>query len=278
MMAWYDDELARFTVPYEARYLGDTHVLTAGDGPPVLLLHGLNINAAVWRPQFEALAGHTRLIAPDVPGFAGKSAPTRLPYTGRALADWLLALLDALGIDRALVVGSSAGGHFALKLAAYAPQRVQALLLLNPVGIVPFRGITNLLRWQPMAALTQAVARVLFTTPETCRWLVERAMAHPASPENITLTHILIHDYQRRHGPGPLPTHELRRVTMPVHLLLSEHEIYTSPARIQARAARVFPRLTIERVARCGHDINKEQPEIVHRHIHALLRQPDPAR
>jgi pimeloyl-ACP methyl ester carboxylesterase len=279
LMGWYDAELAQLTVPYEAQMIptayGATHVISAGmpAGLPVLLLHGLNINATVWRPQLDALAAHCRLIAPDVPGFAGKSAPQRIPYWGRAYADWLVDVLDQLQIPQALVVGSSAGGHFALKLAAYAPERVAGLLLLNPVGIVPFRGLTRLMRWQALVTGVQLLARQVFTTPEACRWVVERAMATAATEANVILTQILIHDYNRSHGPGPLTTDELAQVTAPVHLLVSDREIYTDNARLLARAQRVFARLSAELVHDCGHDINKEQPQHVNRTIRHLLTQ-----
>ncbi len=279
MMAWYDAELARLTVPCETQVIstryGDTHVISAGAETdlPLLLLHGLNINASVWRPQIEGLAQHCRIYAPDVPGFAGRSAPERIPYMGRSYADWLSDVLDQLEIERVLVVGSSAGGHFALKLAAYAPQRVAGLLLLNPVGIVPFKGFTRFMDRQSIVTFTQLLTRYFFKSPQACRWLVELAMTTPASEENVILTRILIQDYNRYYGPGPLPLNELRRVIAPVHLLVSDHEIYTDSVRLLARAQKIFTHLSAEIVMECGHDINKEQPHLVNQRILQMQNQ-----
>ncbi|MBZ0297352.1 MAG: alpha/beta hydrolase, partial [Anaerolineae bacterium] len=121
--------------------------------------------------------------------------------------------------------------------------------------------------------LTQVTARRLFRTAEACRWLVERAMAAPASAENVALTHILLHDYNRQRGPGPLPLDELQQVSAPVHLMVSDREIYCDPRRMLNRARRVFARLTVETVTNCGHDINKEQTALVNWRILELLAQ-----
>jgi len=106
------------------------HVETAGDGPPLLLLHGFTGSADTWRPLLPALARRCTTVAVDLPGHGRTDAP---PDPGRyrteAVADDLCRMLDRLSIGRAAVLGYSMGGRLALSLAMLAPERVGALVL-----------------------------------------------------------------------------------------------------------------------------------------------------
>jgi pimeloyl-ACP methyl ester carboxylesterase len=282
MMAWYDTALSEFaheSLLINTRF-GQTHVIAAGSGMPVILLHGININASVWNAQIEGLSSVYRVIAPDVPGFAGRSAPLRIPYEGHGYAEWFSDLLDGLGIEQALVVGSSAGGCFALKMAAFAPERVAGLLLLNPLGLAPFRTFYyNMLCSPPMARVAQWMARRVVRSRLTARRLVERGMAGSATEANIDLAMILLHDYNRAPAPRPLPVNELHCVTSPVYLMVSEHELYTDPVRVETVARAVLPNLiAVEHIAAAGHDINKERPDIVNARIVDFIKTIIPAK
>lgn len=106
----------------------------AGTGRPVLLVHGNFASRRWWTEQLDDPAPGLDLIAPDLPGF-GRSGPLpeTMPETAwvAAWADALAGLLDALGIERAGVVGHSLGGAAAQALAVRHPQRVGALLLID---------------------------------------------------------------------------------------------------------------------------------------------------
>ena len=105
------------------------HYETAGDGPPVLLVHGFTNFGQVWAGQIAALvhAGY-RAIAPDLAGHgisAGAEAATDVP----ALAADMVALLDTLGLDRATICGLSLGGMVAQQMAVDQPERVSAAVI-----------------------------------------------------------------------------------------------------------------------------------------------------
>jgi pimeloyl-ACP methyl ester carboxylesterase len=106
-------------------------VLEVGEGPPLLLVHGSGMSASTWAPLLPYLSGH-RLIAVDLPGF-GLSDPR--DYGGRSLREHavaqLISLLDALGLERAPIVGTSLGGMWGLCLAVDAPERVTAIASLG---------------------------------------------------------------------------------------------------------------------------------------------------
>lgn len=101
-----------------------------GQGEALLLIHGVGLNADAWGPQIEALSDTHRVIALDMPGH-GESA-----LSGAELSDYVeqaAAVLDALGIAKANVVGHSMGGLVAMGLALDHPDRVLRLGVLNSV-------------------------------------------------------------------------------------------------------------------------------------------------
>jgi len=101
-----------------------------GQGRPVLLIHGFPLCRRMWRPQIPALvAAGCRVIAPDLRGF-GETPPERCPVRMETYADDLVALLDELGIEQAVVGGMSMGGYVLMSLLERHPQRVSAALFL----------------------------------------------------------------------------------------------------------------------------------------------------
>ena len=118
--------------PAPRRKTGPIAWREAGRGPPVLLIHGVGLNADAWEPQILTLSIRRRVIAADLPGH-GASAP--LP-DGAGLADYVAAmagLIEALGIAPVPVVGHSMGALIALGLALDHPDMIAALVTLNAV-------------------------------------------------------------------------------------------------------------------------------------------------
>jgi pimeloyl-ACP methyl ester carboxylesterase len=92
------------------------HVREIGDGPPLLLVHGLMTSSYSWRYVIEPLRTHYRLVIPDLPG-AGRSDTPDRPYTAAALASFLGDLIAALGLRGCPAVGNSLGGFLCMRLA-----------------------------------------------------------------------------------------------------------------------------------------------------------------
>ena len=104
----------------------------AGAGQPVVLLHAFPLTGELWRPQLEGLSAQMRVIAPDLAGFGGSTAPDEPgAYSVDGWARDVAALLDELGIGRAIVGGLSMGGYAAMAFARLFPERVQALILAD---------------------------------------------------------------------------------------------------------------------------------------------------
>jgi pimeloyl-ACP methyl ester carboxylesterase len=144
---------------------GHVSVSEAGTGPPVLLLHGLGATKVSMLPTLAALAPSHRAIAVDLPGFGDSDKPIAARYDAPFFADWMTALLDALELERADVVGNSMGGRVTLELGLRAPQRVGRLVLLAPS--------LAWLRSRPWAPLLRLVAPQLGLIQPAPRQLVE---------------------------------------------------------------------------------------------------------
>src|SRR4051812_1095975 len=129
-----DSHMSRVTVgDYEL------NCVEKGDGPPLVLIHGLAGDLSAWAPQLEAWSSRYRVIAFDNRG-AGQSTQVDEPISTEDMAHDTLMLMDELGIDNACIVGRSMGGAIAQHIALRAPDRVRALVLcasfakLDPVG------------------------------------------------------------------------------------------------------------------------------------------------
>lgn len=101
------------------------------DGAPLILSSGLGGSAGYWAPNLAALAAEHRVITYDHRGTGRSDRALPAEFSVDDLADDMLALMDALGIERASIVGHAAGGVAALALAAKAPARVERLVIVN---------------------------------------------------------------------------------------------------------------------------------------------------
>ncbi|HEV8420211.1 MAG TPA: alpha/beta fold hydrolase, partial [Actinomycetota bacterium] len=146
-----------------------------GKGDPILLLHGLGASKITWLPVLAPLAQRYRVIVPDLPGH-GESDKPRNEYTPRFYARVVRHLMNALGIERAAVVGNSLGGRVAVELALRSPGRVAALALLDPS--VPG------LRWRYVMGFTRVFPTEIGAIPFPLRerWMevmIRRLFAQP---------------------------------------------------------------------------------------------------
>jgi pimeloyl-ACP methyl ester carboxylesterase len=158
-----------------------------GEGPPVLLLHGLPDSADVWRHQLAALTGAgLRAVAPDLRGFGASEKPAEVGAyrVGRSVAD-MVALLDALELERVRVVGHDWGAAVAWALASFVPDRVERLVVMS-VGHprTPRTIEQRRLAWYVLLFQFEGVAEALLTRDD---WQLARewAASHPDLEERL---------------------------------------------------------------------------------------------
>ncbi len=121
--------------------------LTMGQGPDVLLLHGLGgAKSSFFDTAASLSAAGMRVHALDLPGFGSSSKPATAPYSARYFAETVVAVMDALGVERAHLVGNSMGGRVAIEVGLRHPDRVGALALLCPAVAFVKRGYHPIVR------------------------------------------------------------------------------------------------------------------------------------
>jgi pimeloyl-ACP methyl ester carboxylesterase len=117
--------------------------VSCGQGPALLLIHGIGDSSDTWRPVIDELAQHHTVVAPDLLGH-GRSEKPRADYSVAAYANGMRDLLSVLEIDRATVVGHSLGGGVAAQFAYQFPERCERLVLVGSGGIG--RSVSPMLR------------------------------------------------------------------------------------------------------------------------------------
>ena len=130
------------------------HYKEYGSGEPVMvLLHGFGASTFSWREVVEPLSAHGRVIVYDRPAFGLTERPLagdwtgENPYSPGIQPEILLGLMDALGVEKAILVGNSAGGTVAVQTALQSPQRVQALVLVDAAILTEGSGVPAWARW-----------------------------------------------------------------------------------------------------------------------------------
>jgi 3-oxoadipate enol-lactonase len=112
-----------------------------GSGPPMVAIHGWGGNKSVWRPQIDAFSREHRFIAIDMPGHGDSGRPDGDHYySPAACADMTRALMDQLGLDRAIILGQSMGTFVSQLIYHSDPRRVAALVLTGALAGSPPAG------------------------------------------------------------------------------------------------------------------------------------------
>jgi pimeloyl-ACP methyl ester carboxylesterase len=164
---------------------GKVRVMEAGEGEPLVFLHGWGLSPDTYRDGITRLtAGGVKVIAPALPGFGGSDGPplrgVDLPAYSRRIA----ALLDVLPVEKPVfLVGHSFGGGVALQLATDRPDLVRSLTLVNSVGGAPGRrtGITDRswARWMAGAVTELHPSAIAGSLPSMLRTLVPNLVRRP---------------------------------------------------------------------------------------------------
>src|SRR5438094_854255 len=128
--------MTEFRLRHQVVHGHDVGYRMAGEGPAIVLVHGLAGSSTTWREVMPALAKRHLVIAPDLLGH-GESAKPRGDYSLGAHASGIRDLLVALGVERATFVGHSLGGGVAMQLAYQFPKRCERLVGCDGDRIIP---------------------------------------------------------------------------------------------------------------------------------------------
>lgn len=258
------------------------HVAEAGEGPPVLLLHGWPQHWWVWRKVIPALASERRVICPDLRGFGWSDAPPG-SYEMQGFADDVLALLDELDLDEVELVGHDWGGYTGFLLCLQAPERIRHYLAL---GVVhpwfeppkPSPQMLNRTAYQFLLATPGLGSGVLRSVPGFVK-LVHKRGSHPdmrwteeeldcfaqsfRSRDHALASSHVYRSFLLRELPRLKKGHyRSQRSEVPTRLLVGEADPVIR-ADMLAGFEPYAGEMSVETVERCGHFVAEEQPELV---------------
>jgi pimeloyl-ACP methyl ester carboxylesterase len=262
----------------------ETFYLEAGEGPPIVLLHGLGATSASMLPTLEELARDHRVLAVDLPGFGASEKPAGT-YHPLFYARWLARFLDAVGVGRADLVGNSMGGRIAIETALRTPDRVGRLVLLAPsLAFKRYRALAPLVRLlsaemgaMPLVAprsLVTAVLRRMFARPERLQpawydaavdeFLRVFATARGRVAFFSAAQQIYLEEAHGRRGFWE----RLPGLSRPALFLWGDRDRLV-PSRFARHVTAVLPAARSVVLEDCGHVPQFEQPA----RTHALLRE-----
>jgi pimeloyl-ACP methyl ester carboxylesterase len=263
LMEIYDARLEEWPVPYESVLVdtayGKVHVIISGpeDAPPLLLLHASGVAGWSWLYNIEELSQHYRTYVIDTIGDAGKSVLSdfnNYPQDGQDQSDLYTEITEKLGVERAYVVGASEGGFIGTNYALYAPERVEKLALLGPMG---YAG-TN------ASVLRIMLAQFFPLKPvqeNTFRWAFgDNPKLEEGFGEWFRLLMAGVFPHKAR--PTKFAAEQLQSLDVPVLLVLGEKDNLVGDPENARALAQDIPDLRVE-VLDTGHLIGVEQPEQV---------------
>jgi len=281
-MATYDALMKLWPVSYEeievpSRF-GMTHIVASGpkDAPALVLLHGQFATLSMWSPNVADLSKDYRVYAIDVIGQPSKSIPD-LDEPIRNAADfvtWLTTILNGLNLESISLGGASFGAWLALNHTVSAPERVQKLVLLSPAASF----LSPVMQFN-LRGMLMGLFPTRLTVNSTMGWMGFKET--PGDPVAhlvldliyLGLKHFRIPPETARIMPSVFSDDELRRVEVPVQLLLGDREVMYDPGKALARAQALLPDFDGELVPNSSHEMCASQYQIVNARMLEFLNK-----
>lgn len=245
------------------------------DAPPIILLHGFVVSLESFDGWSRQLSADYRVIRFDLAGHGLTGPDSKKRYAPIERAEFIGAVMDALGVERAVIGGNSLGGLAAWRFAAAHPERVASLVLVSPGGF-PNQYVSD----EPVAPPPAMVAFLRTAAPAAVRTALQGVYFDDAK---ITQARVdLMSDMMRRRGNGeafidsinefslPDPTEDLARIAVPTLILWGEEDLVI-PVAQAAMMEKAIPGATLIRYAGVGHVPQEEEPAMTAADVKAFL-------
>jgi magnesium chelatase accessory protein len=270
---WPHRDASRFVTAASMRW----HVQVMGAGPPMLLIHGTGASTHSWRDVAPFLAQRFSVVMVDLPGQGFSARPPSALLALDGMARGIAALMAALGVSPEVVVGHSAGGAIAIRMALDGAVKPRAILSINgallplggwagmvfgPLGrvMVGLPGLPSLFAWQARDRST--VERLLRDTGST---LTPEGVDFYArlfrNPDHVAATLGMMAAWDL-----PRLARDLPRLATPLHLIVGQQDRTIRPTEAR-RLQRLLPDAVIHALPGLGHLAHEEAPERVARLI-----------
>lgn len=229
--------------------------------PTIVFVHGAGLDHTNWQLPARWFAWHGfNVLAPDLPGHGRSQGP--LIETVPALAQWVLRLLDAAGVEKAALVGHSMGGAVVLEAAAAAPQRVTKLGLLGTGSVTPVNdALINSARDNPAAAYalmtgwSLAASSKLGGNPVPGMWMSGGCLALLGRNAPGTL-----HNDFLACAAWSTGAEAVAKITCPTLVMVGANDVMTPP-KIGQKLAQAIPGSRYVALPACGHMLFSESPD-----------------
>lgn len=236
-----------------------THYHDVGSGEPVLLLHGSGPGVSAWanwQRVIPALAAGHRVLAPDMVGFGHTDRPADTRYSLQTWVDHVWGFLDALGIERASIVGNSLGGRIAVEMAVQQPERVSKMVLMGSPGpgMTPSEGLMALRTYEPSVEAMRELLVTYFAvdptiiTPELVQIRHEASVA-PGVHETYRT---MFSDPEQTRADLAFKLDELAELATPT-LIVHGREDRVIPLESGLSMLNTLPNADLHVFSRCGH-------------------------
>ena len=254
-----------------------THLVRAGKGEPVILLHGLGASSYSWRFAVSELARRYEVFAPDLPGFGRSDKPHDFDYSISGLHRWVIALMDKLGVEKARFAGNSMGGVISLWTAMDAGHRVDRMALLGTPAYPENRPkllwplgwpvVGRVFEWALGETTLRYVARTTFVDQSK---VTEEMIAEYGAPLKTAAGRRAVAEFIRRAIPPDFRERIASYRTLQHRTLVLAGDSDTMvDHRGAERLSRELPRARFVYLDRCGHAPQEDAPE----RVNALLQE-----
>lgn len=251
-----------------------TYEDTGATAIPLLLVHGYPLDHTLWVAQTSALADTVRVIAPDLRGFGGSQLPPG-KVTMDTYADDIKALMDALGIEKAIIGGLSMGGYITFAFYRRYPERVRGLILADtrpqPDSAQGRQGrdaSAALARDKGAGAIAEQMLPKMLT-PKTIETRPEVASAVRDLMARQGVEGIVAALEAMRDRPDSTPT--LAKITVPTLVVVGAEDTLTTPQDAEAMRAGIHD-ARLAAIPQAAHLSNYEQPEEFSRAVREFLK------
>jgi pimeloyl-ACP methyl ester carboxylesterase len=263
-----------------------------GEGPALLLLHGLGCDHTTWAPVIHDLAKRYTVIAPDLLGH-GQSAKPRADYSVGGYANGMRDLLTVLGIDKVTVVGHSFGGGVAMQFAYQFPERTERMILVAPGGLGP--EVSPVIRAITLPGFHTAMGVATLPGLRHVGMAGLRALSRSKVPGVHDLSEVanIYASFRDPHARAAI-RHVVRSVVdlrgqivtmvdraylttaMPMLVVWGADDIVI-PVKHAENAARIAPGAVVEILSNAGHFPHKDHPERFVKAVNTFIRATQPA-
>jgi pimeloyl-ACP methyl ester carboxylesterase len=254
------------------------HTVVAGDVglPPLILLHGYPSSSNLWRHFIHRLAVRFRVYAPDLPGHGRSDMPLGVSYDLDFWVRFLLDFFNTLNLDRASLVSHDLGGMISLGFVTRYQKRISRLVVMNTAPYVDWPKTLV----QMVSRARHPFFRTIFLTPIIFKWILRTYLVYQSQVISAEVAELYRNPWvKRKNGRRAFsrlvmpsaeelvePPEKLRKIQVPTLILWGAMDRIL-PVKFAHRLHQDIPNSKLEIVAKCGHFLQEEEPELLVHHI-----------